>query len=245
MPTQWTNTIRQTGQLTVKFNAQIRNSTWGNVAQRSITQFNRLSQRHRLGVKLKATTTATANVLVSFVNGTASFSSGNTRHNVSLAGNRLHGRTVKLSRSSRIFQAYVFLPSNPQIQTPSVPRGVGDGVKLVIAVHEFIHCCGLSDSDHTSDDLFAAYPSTSLGNTSQRDRVVVQPSGGRQRTMPPLFLGATTISRLRVLWGTQRRRGASGRKRASITEDGVQTGVAVFTGDVHGGQREQGPIGIT
>lgn len=245
MPTSWNDAVRQTGQLSVRFNAQIRNSSvWKSVAQSSINQFNRLSRRYRLGVKLVATTASSANVIVNLVNGKTSFSYDNNQHTVSLSGKGLHGLTYKLNRSGRIVQAYVFLPSGPQISIPAGQRGVGNGIKLVIAVHEFIHCCGLSESEHSNNDIFVANPSTDYGSTPQRDVVVIQAKRGRQRKAPPLFLGSTTASHIRAVWPVQRRSSSPRRKRASFLQDGVQTSSACYTGDVRGVQRQQGPVGI-
>jgi hypothetical protein len=245
MTTPWEDSIRQSGQLNVRFNAQMQNSVWGKVVKKSINEFNRLSRRHSLGVRLIKTTAANANVIVNLADGKASFSSDSTEHTISLPGGGLQGHSSLLSRSGKMFKSYVFLPSDPQINTPNGPRSVGNGVKLVIAVHEFIHCCGLSNAEHSKDDIFTDHPSVDMGSTPSKDVVVIHAKGRRRRrTAPPLFLRTTTVSRVRALW---RRRGSSktkGRKRASIMQDGFQTGATSRNGDVLGVHRRNSPIGI-
>jgi len=245
MSTQWEDSIRKSGQLSVSFNSQIQNSVWGKVVKKSINEFNRLSRRHRLGVRLVKSTATNANVIVNLADGTASFSYDNTEHTISLPGGGLQGHTSLLSRSGKMFQSYVFLPSDPQINTPDGTRGVGNGVKLVIAVHEFIHCCGLSNAEHSRDDIFTGHPSVDMGSTPSKDVVVIHAKGKRRRrTAPPLFLRTTTVSRVRALWPRRRGGKTRGRKRASIMQDGLQTGATSRNGDVLGVHRRNGPVGI-
>jgi hypothetical protein len=197
-----------------------------------------------LGVRLTVSSGGSANIIVNTADGSASFSTGSQTHTVTLAGNALHGHTSNLSRSGLTFQSYVFLPSQPQVNTPGGRRPVGDGVKLVIAVHEFIHSCGLSNSDHSNDDIFCGVPSIDAGSTPNRDRVVIQAERQRRRTAPPLFLRRTTIGKVRRLWRRQRRRGATGGERSSAIRRGVMSGIANRSGDVQGVRRQPGPVGV-
>jgi hypothetical protein len=244
MPTPWIDTIRRSGQLSVRFNSAISGSAWSGVAQRAVREFNRLSRRHRLGVQLTVVRESAANIIVNTANGSASFTVDGESHTVSLAGNSLQGHTSNLSRSGALFRSYVFLPSGPQVNTPSGVRPVGDGVKLVIAVHEFIHCCGLSNSDHSSDDIFTGNPSVDYGATPNRDVVEIHAARQRRRTAPPLFLRATTVSRVRRLWTTQRRSKARRKRHGSVQRSGVRGAVANRSGEVLGGDRRPGPEGM-
>lgn len=245
MSTPWIDTIRTTGQLSVKFNAAISSSAvWRGVAQRAVREFNRLSRRHRLGVRLTVVSDSAANITVNAADGSASFTVGRATHTVSLAGNGLHGHTANLSRSGALFRSYVFLPSGPQVNTPGGRRPVGDGVKLVIAVHEFIHCCGLDNSDHSSDDIFTGHPSVDYGATPSRDVVEIHAARQPRRTAPPLFLRATTVSRVRGLWPTQRRSKARRKRHGSLQRSGVRGAVANRSGEVLGGDRRPGPEGV-
>lgn len=242
MATPWVDTVRSTGQLSVSFHSTMSTSAWRSVTQPAVDEFNRLSQQHRLGVRLRVVSEGTANVIVNIADGSASFSSEGDTHTVSVAGRALHGHTSLLSRSGRVFQCYVFLPSDPQINTPSGLRPVGDGVKTVIAVHEFIHCCGLTNSEHSSDDIFTGNPSVDYGATPDRDVVEISAAGQGRRTAPPLFLRTSTINRVRGLW-VNRRSGSRGARHTSHQRRGVMGGAVNLSGDLRGGQRRPGPEG--
>ena len=69
-------------------------------------------------------------------------------------------------------------------------------MKLVIVVHEMVHACGLSNSDHNSDDLFSGFPQARAGTTPQDDKIEVN----QQRRLPPLFLTAKTAGVIRSVW---------------------------------------------
>jgi hypothetical protein len=226
MPTPWIDTIRRSGQLSVSFNSAISGSVWSGVAQRAVREFNRLSRRHRLGVRLTVVSQGAANIIVNIANGSASFTVDGKSHSVSVPGKSLQGDTSLLSRSGALFKSYVFLPSGPQVNHPSGPRLVGDGVKLVIAVHEFIHCCGLDNSDHSSDDIFTGNPSVDYGPTPNRDVVEIRAAKQRKRTAPPLFLRATTVSRVRRLWPTQRKSKTRRKRHGSVQRSGVRGAVS-------------------
>ena len=240
MRTPWIETVRSSGQLSVCFTTAVTGSVWAGVMRNAVRGFNHLSRQHRLGVQLATVSRATANIIVNIADGSASFSIGSQSHTISLPGNALQGHTSNLSRSGALFQSYVFLPSGPQVNTPRGPRAVGDGVRLVIAVHEFIHCCGLDNSEHSSDDIFTGFPSVDYGSTPSRDVVVIQAAGQSRRTSPPLFLGETTVSRVRRLWATR----SGGEEHASASVRAVMGGEADRSGEVHGMKRRPGPVGF-
>ncbi len=244
MPTPWIESVRRTGQLSVYFNPAISGSVWAEVASRAVHEFNQLSRLHQLGVQLVVVGRNVANIIVNISDGSASFSIDNQSHAVSLSSNALQGQTFNLSRSGSLFQSYVFLPSQPQVNTPHGQRPVGDGVKLVITVHEFIHCCGLSNSEHSSDDIFFGFPSVDYGRTSSGDVVVIQAAGQLRHTAPPLFLGATTISRVRGLWGIRSASGAGSEQHAAAPRNGIMGSEASRSGEILGGKFRPGPTGI-
>lgn len=199
MPTPWIDSVRGARQLSVHMDAPLSRFNWNGVVTNGIREFNRLSRHHHLGVTLTATSDSNANVSVNTANGSASFSYDGGSHSVALPGHSLQGSTSNLSRDGRLFKSHLFLPVSPMINTPRGRRPVGDGVKLVIAVHEFIHCCGLNNSEHSSDDIFTGYPSVDYGRTPGQDKVEIRVLR-RRRTAPPLFLGGTTVRNVRGLW---------------------------------------------
>jgi len=137
-------------------------------------------------------------------------------------GNSVHGLCVPVigdvrDRTSRLVEkrlakAFIYVPEKPYIGEGK-NRLVGDPVKLVVAVHELVHACGLvDDNQHTVDDVFS-WPKLKIGNRPDDDRVEVF-TGRREdvtiagRTikksvmaeMPPIFLNGPTANKIRALW---------------------------------------------
>ena len=102
-------------------------------------------------------------------------------------------------REGRIEKAYVFLPRQPQVGLVSgARREVGAPVKLVIAVHELFHACGLENEEHCPSDLFHPGPDIDPGSTPAQDRARITYS----LRMPPLRLSEVTAGRVRGLWSS-------------------------------------------
>ena len=114
----------------------------------------------------------------------------------------------------KLMKAFIYVPA-PMGDSNGKPRTVGDPVKLVIAVHEMIHACGLiDDNQHSVDDTFS-WPQPRMGNQAGEDRLVTlggtitfpgkpgEPPriGHSPVDMPPLFLKNDTIEKIRKLWG--------------------------------------------
>ena len=205
MAQQWIGSVRSRGTLRVYFAEGARGSVWTTITSQALATFNQLSSRHHLGVRLETTTEAPtedagADVNVDTAASQISFSYGGEQVTTAFSATRLHGHTHLISRErSGIEKAFISLPATPQINTPRGLRAVGNGVKLVICVHELIHACGLSNSDHSSDDVFQAMPEVDPGTRDTQDRVRIV-SRRSSRSMPPVMLGSTTVQRVRALW---------------------------------------------
>jgi hypothetical protein len=97
---------------------------------------------------------------------------------------QLHGITevvkTKFGKNdpARIRRAFVFVPETPRVDAlmkvgkrpddfKTVQRAAGSGIRLFIAVHEFVHACGLSNSEHNFQgpdaDVFTIFPSVTAG----------------------------------------------------------------------------------
>lgn len=98
-----------------------------------------------------------------------------------------------------IEKAFMFLPSQPMINTPSGQRPTGVGIMKIIALHELIHGCGLHNSDHSPNDVFNGYPSADAGRTAAQDRIQIT-VGGRYQFMPPVILSGATAVKISSLW---------------------------------------------
>lgn len=198
MPIPWTDSIKRGGVLHVHAASSIGHGAWRAVFNQAIREFNRLSGAKALGVTLQTARHASdAEVIVEAQSRSIDQTYDGARIQHSFSGTTLHGYTAQASREGHIEKAFVFLPSTPQVNTPRGLREVGAGVKLVIAVHEFVHACGLSNGDHSTDDLFMGYPTVDAGSRPEQDRVRVTYSV----IMPPLVLATGTVSKIRQIWG--------------------------------------------
>jgi hypothetical protein len=206
MATPWEDPIKKTKTLTVFPGSSVSGGAWAGVFASALQEFNKLSQANQLGVTLTQAATAPdpsgvggADVQFEAGNGAVSFTTFGQSISVTVNGNSLGGDTqqVKLVFGSveRIAKAFIVVPATPQVNA-NPPRGVGDGVKLVIAVHELIHACGLSNGDHNSDDLFNGFPQVRAGSKPQDDKIEVN----QNKRLPPLFLSAKTVGLIQANW---------------------------------------------
>jgi hypothetical protein len=209
MAFQWEEPIRKSHKLSVFPGASVQSGVWSSVFGEAIKEFNKLSSAHGLGVTLSLSSTPPdpsgvggADVQFEAGSGVVNFTSFGQKISVSVNGTSLGGDTQQVitvvNSVKRIAKAFIVVPATPQINAPQ-PRGVsavGDGVKLVIAVHELFHACGLSNSDHNQDDLFAGFPQTRAGSKAADDKLEVN----NNKVLPPLFLSAKTVARIQTLW---------------------------------------------
>lgn len=205
MSISWPSTVTSGRKLTVYSAFAAKSPVWNHVLGRLLDEFNAVSKKYALGVKLAASAqppkegggadiainTAVDKISVSFP--------GADPVAETFDGSRLHGRTLLLSRRGRMLKAYVFLPATPQINTPSGQRLVGPKVLTLIALHELIHACGLEDGDHGGSGVFQPYPATEPGDTAIGDKARVQPTV-YHRYMPPYVLDESTVDALKSLW---------------------------------------------
>ena len=197
----WTDSIRQSGKLTIYAGGL--GGSWAHVFKEVLHAVNTLSSAHRLGVVFAESKDAPkedgggANVSIRTADGSVSGSYGGASQTEDFSGNRLHGRTLQFSREGRMEKAFIYLPSQPKVNTPKGMRAAGAGVMKVIAAHELLHACGLEDSDHSTDDLFQGNPRVNAGDTAAGDKILI---GMGPKEMPPLVLGGATAKKIKDLW---------------------------------------------
>jgi hypothetical protein len=193
----WNDSIRARGRLRVFPGTTAQRSAWRDVVERAVTEFNRLSRETGMGVLLeRVRAEADAEVLVETALRGIAGTFGGQAIDRPFDGTLMHGRTLQVLRDDRMERALVFLPAAPQLTSGRRRREAGPGVKLFIAVHELIHACGLSDAEHSNDDVFMGYPQVDAGSRPADDRVRVT----YERRMPPLQVSAGTAARVRALW---------------------------------------------
>jgi len=223
----WVDAIKQTGQLTIGFDASLAKAGWDRVFRDAITEFNKLSAAHRLGVTfVRAEDPKTANVEAWAARGDFEFEYPPhvAKKKIRFDGAEVHGLCKPLltqvrDRRSRVdefklMKAFIYVPAAPLTDKHGKSRVVGDPVKLVIAVHEMIHACGVvDDKEHSVDDIFS-WPQLRVGTQASEDRLGTKgdaitfpgkpgepPRKGYGTVeMPPLFLKAETATKVRNLW---------------------------------------------
>jgi hypothetical protein len=218
----WLDEIKRTGQLTIGFDVSLGRALWDRVFKDAIVEFNKLSNTHRLGITFVRSEDATkANVEARAANGDFEFQypPDIPKRTIRFDGKSVHGLCkpllTQVTDRSRVNQyklmkAFIYVPANPM----GDDRPVGDPVKLVIAVHEMIHACGLvDDNEHSVDDIFS-WPQLRMGTQASEDRLATlggtitfpgkpgePPRTGHSTVdMPPLFLKNQTIEKIRKLW---------------------------------------------
>jgi len=206
MATPWEDPIKASKSLSIFAGTSVSGGAWGQVFSDAIAQFNRLSLANSLGITFRQANTAPdpsgvggADVQFEAASGTVTFVSFGQQISVAASGTALNGDTKQVMTvfgvTKRIAKAYIVVPATPQVNA-NPTRGVGDGVKLVIAVHELIHACGLANADHSPDDLFNGYPQVRAGSKPQDDKLEVN----GPKTLPPLFLASKTIAAIQNNW---------------------------------------------
>lgn len=198
----WTDDIKKTGKLSIYVGSLA--GTWAHVFREALREYNALCAGHKLGITLSESKAAPtedggANVSVEIADGAISRIYGKTDLSEPFDGKRLHGRTLLISREGAdiLEKVFIYLPSQPQVNTPQGLRAVGTGVMKVIAAHELVHACGLENGDHTSDDLFQGNPRVDFGNTPAQDKILI---GTGPKKMPPIYMSGSTANKLKDAW---------------------------------------------
>jgi hypothetical protein len=175
---------------------------WATVLRDGITIFNDLMSNNGIGVALTtAADEGSAHVVVDAVAKQASFSYGGATYSKAFSGDGLHGLAVPVAEQGTglIDRMYVFVPATPRIDsTNNKSREVGLDARRFILVHEFIHAAGLSNDEHTLEDVFC-YPGEFVqGRSAGSDKI--QPWGGLGKPMPPCTIIAKTVANLQKAW---------------------------------------------
>jgi hypothetical protein len=221
MASPWEDPIKNSKQLTVFPTTALARSIWGPIFKKAITEFNGLAASRKLGVALVESTTAPdpddetgANIQCDIANGTAKARGMGKDISTPFSGTGLHGLTEVLARSfgnnpARVVKCFVFVPARPLVHPGlnQAPRTAGDGVKLFIMVHEFVHAAGqLDNREHSSEsnpDVFVGIPQASptidSGSKPQDDKVRVGAFPNFTR-FPPITLSARTAGLIQPNW---------------------------------------------
>lgn len=145
-----------------------------------------------------------------------------TKKPLNFSPTALHGYTAQVAISfggpGRMRRAFIFVPATPMVTAlmrfgpgpndfKDMQRPAGPGIRQFIAVHEFIHACGLSDSEHNSTgpdaDTFTINPGVSSGDFQkpQDDKILLRVSSPNPNvTAPPNFIKKKAADLIRDNW---------------------------------------------
>lgn len=178
---------------TLTYSVKAMGGQWTAVLDKAIAEFNRQMSQHGLKLAL------------------SKVEKGMGPHIVleTQPGHGLHGsapsQTKKINGVHYLDLVTIRLPATPRIN-PNDPksREVGPGVRLCLLVHELIHAVGLSNDEHSPDDVFAAKSvvipkGQYLQSRKQAAEDLVQPPDG-SAPMPPIRIGAKTLTNLKKAW---------------------------------------------
>lgn len=178
---------------TLTYSVKTMGGHWAAVLDKAVAEFNRLMSQHKLDLSL------------------SKVEKGKGPHIVleTRPGHGIHGRTpmqtMKLRGAEYLDFVTIQVPATPRIE-PGNPkaREVGPGVRLCLLVHELIHAVGLTNDEHSSDDVFAARSilipkGQYLKSKAQAKEDMVQPPDG-SALMPPIRLGTKTVGKLKKAW---------------------------------------------
>ena len=220
MPTPWIDQVKNSKTISVFATQTVTTGPWGSIFANAIQEFNRLASAMNFGVTLVRSTDPPdangfggANVNFDVGNGQQDFTVLGNDFSVNVDGAGMHGHTQiglmlnQKKQAREIVKAYTFVPIKPMMHVgpagKQVPREAGDGVKLVIAVHELIHTCGLSNPEHSPEidpDIFIGQPQPSPGATPKDDKLRLRLNPPNNVFAPPLIVSGRTAGMIRGNW---------------------------------------------
>jgi hypothetical protein len=182
----WSKAVQRKGTLTVAAAEDIKGGHWTTALDKAIATFNQLMSDKSIAVTIsKAENEINAHIRF-----------------MTEKGNGIHGNgnlsTMKLGGREYLDSVTIKVPATPRIDpNDAKSREVGVAVRIYILVHEMIHAVGLTNDEHSHDDVFSKAGLLKAGKTAGDD--LVQPLDGSE-PMPPIRLGATTIANLKKAW---------------------------------------------
>jgi hypothetical protein len=211
MPVPWEKHVQETGQLKVFVGPTFLGAAaWGaGMATRILNEFNSIAAANRLGVRLVQSTDEPkkdgtgADVRLDASSGTCRFfnsTGGDETGSLPTTPGDIRGRcfSVIVTHPNNLdfnWKAFVFVPVDPSV----FKHLVGEPVRIAIALHEFLHACGLREADpgHGTPgnppsgdlDFFATNQVMIEGVTPDKDRMFISgklvPNSAGQFTITP------------------------------------------------------------
>jgi hypothetical protein len=198
MTKRWPESVRQSHTLRI-WATSTATAAWSVALERAIKEFNRATHARKLGLRVELTTKQSEAQLTFGVGSKAQFQSAT------------HGTTAlaSLENDGTIVRADILVHPNPQVRVfrkmagskeyEEVSRDAGEGIRLVIIAHEFVHACGLEKhSNNESQDVFYSPLEPNSGDKPPGDYMKVPILKGIR--LPPIVISAQTARRLTEVW---------------------------------------------
>ncbi len=169
---KWINSVISTGRLDVYNNIQGR---WARIFRDGLSDINRLCRQYDIPIEFREVRDQdAANIVIATANGPTTFRHGSQAFRFSVEGSRLHGHMLPIGTGEIMQKAFIFLPENPMISAPRGSRPTGVKVMRAMQVHEYIHSIGLSDRDHSGNDIFTGQPTYRTGRSPDTDEAGIR-----------------------------------------------------------------------
>jgi hypothetical protein len=189
----WHRNVQKKKTLTYSASPSFKGGHWTTVLDKAIAEFNQQMSHHGLALSLTKVETGMGPHIVLETE----------------PGHGIHGsapsQTKKINGVLYLDLVTIRVPATPRVD-PRDPksREVGPGARLFILVHELIHAVGLSNDEHSGDDVFSAKSvlipkGTYLKSRAQAAEDLVQPPDGSD-PLPPIRIGAKTLTNLKKAW---------------------------------------------
>jgi hypothetical protein len=217
MPTPWVSKVLSTGTLSVAVTDAVTKGLWGPAFADSIALFNSLMISNNIAVQLVMSSAPPdpkgpggADVLVDVGSGLVKYKTMGKEFSVDIGTHGMTGHTQAIHVQQGVglkemVKAFVFVPETFTVMTGRVgnqlSRPVGKSPRTFVLTHELIHCCGLSNADHSSHlirDIFIPLVNVDGGATPDKDRVIVGESPAV--FAPPFKLSSKTAGVIKQNW---------------------------------------------
>ena len=222
MAAPWISKVKASGKLAVFVSDAVKRGAWANAFTQAFAEFNRLAAGGKFGVTLTLASSPPdpdglggADVNFDLGDGRTTFKAMGQEFSVNVLGSQMHGHTQVVGfgdgngKVTEVIKSFVFVPAAPTINSGpagnQIVRPVGDAIRTFIAVHEFIHCAGLSNSDHSPGnvpDVFLGQPQPVSGAKPQDDKMLLF-LGNPNIFAPPITVSSRTTGVIQGLWPQQ------------------------------------------
>jgi hypothetical protein len=195
---RWSAGVRSSGELLL-FANEAGTGGWSVALERAITEFNRATHQRGLSLRIKRTTKQSEAQLTFAVGSKEKFVSA------------VHGITSSGwdPDQDAIVSADIVVHPSPKVRVfqrkagskdyEEVEREAGEGIRVVIIVHEFVHAVGLKNhSDGKAQDVFYSPLEPNAGDRPQDDYMKVPIIKGLK--LPPVVLSPQTAKRIKDIW---------------------------------------------